>query len=445
MTLTARHADELRRVLEGLRTVIEVRLEERRVPESAAPSRRPLALDGAAGIPPLSTYAGEGPLADLVRSCDLTAAEALILVAAVAPETDEAFGISLARLSDRPGTTGVTGEVARTLVARTFEGRLAAADLLGPDRALRALGLVRLEPSADGALAGRLVPDRDMVAWVLGRRRVSPEEAGEFDVTPLRTVHGFDDIVVTDHVRERLRAVLARILHQRQVVEGWGFGRHHDNVGGVVVLFHGPPGTGKTMSAAVLAKEAGLPAYSVDLSSLVSKFIGETEKNLARLFERAERERCVLVFDEADALFGRRTEVQDAHDRYANQEVGYLLQRIERHHGVVILATNLLANIDEAFQRRIDVEVEFSEPTVTERLGLWTRVLPPPLPVAPIDFRGLAERYELTGAQIRNAAVEAAYLAAADGGVVTERHLVSGVRAQYARAGRMLPADATAR
>ena len=177
----------------------------------------------------------------------------------------------------------------------------------------------------------------------------------------------------------------------------------------------------------------------------MSKYIGETEKALARVFDRAAREGCMLVFDEADAVFGRRTEVSDSHDRYANQEVSYLLSRIEAHPGVVVLTTNLLANIDEAFQRRIHVMVEFPEPGPGERARLWRSVLPRELPVArTVDLDALAQRYALSGAQIRDASLDAAYLAAADGRVVTQEYLVSGIHRQFEKAGTDGPVSAPA-
>ena len=437
--LTPDHAEELRRAYNAFAAVVAIRLEERR----AGSMLRSEAPDAAAdeGIPALDVYRGSGPLGTTIGGCSLSAREALILLAAIAPEIDEIADRWFAELCGRAGSTGLTGEVARRLVARSFAGRLAAVDELDGAAPLRRLGLLRLEPSPDGHLAGRLVPDPDLVAWVLGRRPPAPEESADQSVLLLRTVHTLDDIVVPAHVRTQLEAVVARIRHRQQIVDGWGFGRHHDNAGGIVVLFHGPPGTGKTMSAAVIARTVGLPAYAVDLSGLVSKYIGETQKALARVFDRAERDGSILIFDEADALFGARTVVSDAHDRYANQDVGYLLQRIERHAGVVILATNLLANIDDAFQRRIDISVEFPEPSVAERLRLWSRVLPEELPVGPLDFAPFAERFTLTGAQIRDAAIEAAYLAADDGQVVTEALLESAVRSQYAKTGRTVPAQ----
>jgi hypothetical protein len=440
------HVAELERALDALRAVIAIRLEERRSTALGPMPALPV-IDGPPpdeGLPPRDTFLGDGPLGQIVQGCGLSAAEALVLVAAIAPEVDESFEAWYERLNARPGSSGLTGEVARTLVARTFAGRLTAAVLLDRDAPLFRFGLLRLEGARPPALSMRLAPDPPLLAWILGRRPPRAEEAWDFAATQLLTVHAFDDLVVPTAVADQLRAVVSRIVHHDRVVEGWGFGRHHDNVASVVALFHGAPGTGKTMAAALVAKAAGLPAYAVDLSALVSKYIGDTQKHLAHLFDRAEREACVLVFDEADAIFGKRTELSDAHDRYANQDVGYLLGRIERHTGVVILATNLLANIDEAFIRRIDLQVEFPEPSIGERERLWARVLPPELPVGELDLRGLAGRYELTGAQIRDAAVEAAYIAAANGQVVTEAHLLDGIRGQYAKAGRSLPGASTA-
>ncbi len=436
--LTPLHAAELQRSYEALLGVIAIRLEERRGEPRATSGAVPIGADDE-GVPPLTVHAGTGPLAEVIGGCSLSAPEALILVAAIAPEIDEGVGRWFGDLVGRPESSGLTGEVARRLAARSFAGRLAATDLLDREAPLRRLGLLLLDPSPLGTFAGRLHPDPDLLAWTLGRRPPTPEDSADQTAIALRTVHTLDDVVVPAHVREGLDAVVSRIRHRQQVIDGWGFGRHHDNASGIVVLLHGPPGTGKSMSAAVIARAAGMRAFAVDLSSLVSKYIGETQKALARLFERAERENHVLVFDEADAIFSSRTGVQDAHDRYANQDVGYLLQRIERHPGVVILATNLLANIDDAFQRRIDIAVEFPEPSVAERLRLWSAVLPPELPVGPIDFAAMADRYPLTGAQIRDAAIEAAYLAAADGRVVTEAHLGSAVRSQYVKTGRTVP------
>ncbi|MGA5761803.1 ATP-binding protein [Nonomuraea bangladeshensis] len=448
--LPAEHAEELRRALVALEDVVAVRLEERSAyairaadPRQAGQAllARPLGHPARdEGIPGLGVYAGAGPLATLVRQCSLSPAEALTVVAAVAAEIDEKFAVYYGLLGDRAGVGHLTGEVVRTLVARTFVGRLAARHLLGPDGRLRGMRMIELDADDAGALAGRVRPHRDLVALLTGGARPEPEQSSGFPATRLRTAHTMSDLVVPAGVRRQLGTLLDRIRYAGRVLDDWGLGHSHDGVRGTLVLFHGPPGTGKSMAAAVVARTAGLAAYRVDLAGLVSKYIGETEKNLARVFDWAEEEDCVLVFDEADAIFGRRTEVSDARDRYANQEVSYLLQRVERHRGVVILTTNLLGNLDAAFARRIDLQVEFPAPGVAERLALWRSVPPAALPVADgVDFAGLAERYALTGAEIRDAVVHAAFLAAADGQMVTSGYLVNGIHAAFAKNGRTPP------
>lgn len=421
-------------VLTALDALIGVRLEQRAGDAIARPSDD----DGADALPAAATLRAHGPLADVMSTAGLSPAEALVALAAVAPAIDERYDALYRRLSDRQDAPGLTGDVARTLVARTLEARLAATAMLSPRGRLRAMGLLDVE--APGTMAARLAPDPELVSWLLGLPEGVAAQRGEFPARALSTVHSLDDVVLPGPARDRVDDLVARIAHRDLVVGEWGFGAHHDNTAGLVALFHGPPGTGKTMTAAAIARSTGLPAHLVDLSSLISKYIGETEKHLAAIFDRAARERCILVFDEADAIFGRRTEVADAHDRYANQEVSYLLSRIEQHPGVVILTTNLLANIDDAFQRRIHVMVEFPSPGVAERTRLWRTVLPPALPVDDaVDLDDLAHRYPLTGAQIRDAGLDAAYLAASAEHTVTHAHLVDGVRRQFEKAGRTAP------
>ena len=213
-----------------------------------------------------------------------------------------------------------------------------------------------------------------------------------------------------------------------------GAGRGH----GVAALFAGDSGTGKTMSAEVVARELGLDLYVVDLATVVDKYVGETEKNLERIFTAASGVNGVLLFDEADAVFGRRSEVRDAHDRYANIESAYLLQRMETFDGLVVLATNLRANIDEAFTRRLDVIVDFPLPDPEHRALLWDRCLGRRMERAPgLDLGFLGRAFELAGGGIRSAAVTAAYLAAEDGTPVSMAHLVTGVQREYRKLGRL--------
>jgi SpoVK/Ycf46/Vps4 family AAA+-type ATPase len=193
------------------------------------------------------------------------------------------------------------------------------------------------------------------------------------------------------------------------------------------------------MAAEVIAGELNLDLYKIDLSTMVSKYIGETEKNLEKIFTEAESSNAILFFDEADAIFGKRSEVKDAHDRYANIEVSYLLQRMEAYDGVTILATNLRANLDEAFTRRLQFAVDFPFPEKEHRLRIWQTLLPPEVPCAPdVNFELLARRFKLAGGNIRNIIVNAAYLAAADGGQVTMRHLLHGTRRELQKMGRLV-------
>jgi hypothetical protein len=250
---------------------------------------------------------------------------------------------------------------------------------------------------------------------------------------------GWDDLVLPDPVRAQLGELAMRARHRERVLGQWrmrpGGGRGH----GVMALFAGESGTGKTMSAEVVAAELGLDLYVVDLSSVVDKYVGQTEKNLERIFTEAAGVNGVLLFDEADAIFGKRSEVRDAHDRYANMESAYLLQRMESFDGVAVLTTNLRANLDEAFTRRLDVVVDFPVPDTAGRLALWDRCLGPMLPrAADLDLVFCAERFELAGGSIRACAVTAAYLAAESDRPVGMAELTAAIRTEYRKLGRLL-------
>jgi hypothetical protein len=258
-----------------------------------------------------------------------------------------------------------------------------------------------------------------------------------------RPATGWDRLVLVPDRERQLREALSRLEHQAQVLDDWGFERDRPGARGVRMMFSGPPGTGKTLSAEVLASALGAELLVADISRVVSKWIGETEKNLARVFEAAERAQAVLLFDEADAFFGKRTEVSDAHDRYANLETAYLLQRLETFEGMAILATNVRQNIDAAFVRRLEFVVEYDEPALAERRALWTTHLPRSAPLADdLDVNEFASRFAITGALIRNAALAAAFLAAADGTAIGRGHVLTAVRREYDKNGRAFPAGA---
>ena len=248
---------------------------------------------------------------------------------------------------------------------------------------------------------------------------------------------GWDDLVVAQPIRDQLEHLTARVAHRHLVLDQWGLRRGGGRGEGVIALFAGDSGTGKTLAAEIIAKELSLDLYVIDLSTVVDKYIGETEKNLDRIFQEAEGVNGILFFDEADALFGKRTEVSDARDRYANVEVAYLLQRLESFDGLGILATNLRANIDEAFARRLSVTIEFRDPDRPQRLALWRKLSARSPLGTTVDFDYLSEAFDLTGGNIRNVVVSAAYLAAGNGQVVEMHHLIKGTEIEYRKLGRL--------
>jgi AAA+ superfamily predicted ATPase len=247
-----------------------------------------------------------------------------------------------------------------------------------------------------------------------------------------------DIILPTDH-QTQLREICNQIKYRNLVHETWGFDRKLSLGKGLNVLFSGPPGTGKTMAAEVIASELQLDLYKIDLSQIVSKYIGETEKNLNRIFTAAANSNAILFFDEADALFGKRSEVKDARDRYANIEIGYLLQKMEEYEGLAILTTNLRCNMDDAFVRRLRFIIEFPFPNEQQRRQIWEKIWPDPTPRSPdLDVDFLARRFEITGANIRNIALAAAFLAADNASTLSMIHLMPAIRREYQKMGKIL-------
>ena len=249
---------------------------------------------------------------------------------------------------------------------------------------------------------------------------------------------GWTDLVLPEDSLDELREMIGRVAHRRQVLDDWGFAEKVAKGLGLAVLFSGPPGTGKTMAAGLVARELGLDLYAIDLSRMVSKYVGETEKNLAQVFDAAEVGHAVLLFDEADALFSKRTEVKSSVDRYANLEVNYLLQRMEAFSGITILTTNFDAAIDDAFRRRLSFHIKFPVPEVEERARLWQAVIPERALGDDVDFGELAHRFEMTGGYIKNAALRAAFLAAADGVRIGMAQLLRAAMAEYASMGKVV-------
>jgi AAA+ superfamily predicted ATPase len=253
-------------------------------------------------------------------------------------------------------------------------------------------------------------------------------------IEPMAT---WDDLVVTERQRRVLRQVAVHVRHRALVYEQWGFAGKSARGLGVSALFSGPSGTGKTMAAEVLANDLRLDLYRIDLSPVVSKYIGETEKNLKRVFDAAEGGGAILLFDEADALFGKRSEIKDSHDRYANIEVSYLLQRMEAYRGLAILTTNIKSALDHAFMRRIRFVVHFLFPETAQRREIWRGVFPASAPLEALDWDVLA-RLSVAGGNIRNIAMNAAFLAADDDSPVTMGHILAAARGEYAKLERSL-------
>lgn len=249
----------------------------------------------------------------------------------------------------------------------------------------------------------------------------------------------WDDLVLPDDLMQTLREIVAHVRQRAKVYGDWGFAARSQRGLGISSLFAGASGTGKTMAAEVLACELKLDLYRIDLSQVVSKYIGETEKNLSAVFDAAEAAGAILLFDEADALFGKRSEVKDSHDRYANIEVSYLLQRMEAYRGLAILTTNQHASLDLAFQRRIRFIVTFPFPDALQRARIWQRILPAGTPTAALDFGKLA-RLSVSGGNIRNIALSAAFLAADAGEPVRMSHLLRSARSECAKIDKPLTA-----
>jgi SpoVK/Ycf46/Vps4 family AAA+-type ATPase len=256
----------------------------------------------------------------------------------------------------------------------------------------------------------------------------------------IEPLYRWKDIVLPEDTLQQLREICQRVAHGGRVLEDWGFDQKLSLGKGTSALFAGPSGTGKTMAAEILAAELGLDLYKIDLSSVVSKYIGETEKNLERIFRAAENSNAILFFDEADALFGKRSEVRDSHDRYANIEISYLLQKMETYDGIAILATNLRQNLDESFLQRMAYTVSFPFPDEASRRAIWEGIWPGDTPrdFTPADLDGLAAHFKLSGRNIKNVALAACFLAAEEAKPVRLDHLLRAVQREIQKMGKTL-------
>ena len=257
----------------------------------------------------------------------------------------------------------------------------------------------------------------------------------------VKSKYTWNDIILPNEQMNQLRDIINQVKYRNIVFGDWGFNTKLSRGKGLNVLFSGPPGTGKTMAAEVIANELKLDLYKIDLSLIVSKYIGETEKNLQRAFDEAQASYAILFFDEADALFGKRSQVKDAHDRYANTEIAFLLQKMEEYDGITILTTNLSNNIDEAYMRRLQFNVVFPLPEEEHRENIWRTIFPDQAPKEKIDFTFLSRKFKFSGGEIKNIVLTAAFLAAKDSGVIGMRHIIRAIQYELRKVGKLYHID----
>ena len=358
---------------------------------------------------------------------DLQPLEYDVLACILGPELEPRLGWAFQNLQAGSPQPWATRSLVQELLAMDAGQARALRDVLADGGLLRRRRLLRVlqdDPFAP------LIPEPRLVARVTGRPLELTAPPGAVAVD--QRAH-WDDLVLPLGRLKMLHELLLWIEHRDTVVGEWG----GQLVGGPVALFAGPPGTGKTFAASVIAQRIGWQLYRVDLGRLVSKYVGETEENLNRLFEAAHGQPMVLQFDEADALFSKRGDVKEARDRYANMEVSHLLTRIESHDGLCILTTNLRKQLDSAFTRRFQMVVEFPRPDAPSRTELWRRLLPPRAPLEPdVDLRLLGTSVAMTGGGIRNAALHAAYLAAGGRQAIGLGHLAHAIWRELGKEGR---------
>lgn len=374
--------------------------------------------------------------------------EAIALLVALAPHVSPVFFDEIAKEvfpegGDLPELGGVregnhrgmlpTGETVLCILAQNdLNQRLRIQELFSPEHWFYKESVLFLEEVKDGnpMMSGRLILPKEIVHLLCYGEMIKPKFGMNFPAKEVTTLLNWEDLVVNDAVFTQINQIKLWIKHQQTLMQEWGMKKQI--LPGFRTLFYGPSGTGKTLTATLLGKEFNRPVYRVDLSQVVSKYIGETEQNLEKIFNQAEHKDWILLFDEADALFGKRTSTKSSNDRYANQEVSYLLQRVERFNGLVILTSNFKNNIDDAFLRRFNSIVKFSKPTLEERLRLWQNFIPQNATIEDDLVMRLASSYELTGAQITAVIMYAAILAIEENTTsLSKQNLLLGIKAEF--------------
>lgn len=386
----------------------------------------------------------------------LSTDELIVLLIALAPHLQPDFynaliAEHLPEGGDFPAFGGVrgnthrgilpTGETVQFILAgNNLSKRLEVQQMLGSEHLFAKKHILWLEQVKQGepVMSGKLVLEPETAELLTTGGISKPRFSIDFPAESIETEMDWDDLVLHADTMQQIMEMQQWIEHSHEIMNTWGLKKRIKP--GYRALFYGPPGTGKTLTASLLGKHTGKDVYRIDLSRVVSKYIGETEKNLSQLFDKAENKNWILFFDEADALFGKRTDIRDAHDKYANQEVAYLLQRIENYNGVVILATNQRGNIDDAFARRFQAIIHFPMPGAAEREWLWQKTFPRQIETEKdINWRQVAEQFELSGAGIINVTQYCAVQALAQKKQsIGLKELLTAIKREFIKEGRVV-------
>lgn len=397
----------------------------------------------------------EAAISKFVKQNKLSREEFFVLLMALMPHIrpdffDETVQKLLPTSGDFPELGGARGknfrgflptaETALFLLAGTnLEKRLQYQCIFDNDHFFSRQNILWLEdvPAGEPRMSGRMILAPEYIELFITGKVAYPKLSLDFPAQHLNTEMEWADIILNETTQQQINELENWVKYHHTLMKDWGMNKKLKP--GYRALFYGPPGTGKTLTASLLGKYTGMDVFKIDLSMVVSKFIGETEKNLSQLFNRAENKNWILFFDEADALFSKRTNVRDAHDKYANQEAAYLLQRVETFDGLVILATNFKNNIDDAFIRRFHTVINFPPPSAAERLQIWKKGIPPNAVLSDdIDLSSIAKRYELTGSGIMNVIHFACLQTLAkQTSLFTNEVLLSGIRKEYLKEGKM--------
>ena len=399
---------------------------------------------------------GNKELQFFVESHQLSQSEIVVLLLALIPHLNPDFFSTiiskyLPNGGDFPEFGGVKGKnhrgilptgetVLYILAGKNIEKRIEVSKLFDDDHLFAKMNVLYLEHPGDSEprMSGKLVLEEEYVELFTTGKISKPKLSARFPAELISTELEWKDLVLRKQTLDEIGELETWLKYNDKLMGEWRMSGKIKP--GFKVLFHGPPGTGKTMTACLLGKYTKRDVYRIDLSTVVSKYIGETEKNLSKLFDKAENKDWILFFDEADALFGKRTNVRDAHDKYANQEVSYLLQRIESHSGLVILASNMKSNIDSSFTRRFNSIVEFENPTSGERMQLWRNYLPEAANLSKkVILSEISRKYELTGANIVNV-IQYAGLQTLQkkSKTISEDDLLKGIQKEYRKEGKMI-------